>query len=201
VFLEKQAIKSGEIMFRPDITVKKLDSIEDLEKYGFRFSGYESDQEYRAHKTETGESIVISLKLEKREIPYVKKWDRPEADLEMQRAIVKGGLSWGAFSGDRLAGAALLEVRRWNNSLHLHDLEVMPGFRGLGIGGRLLDKTLETARDQKVRVITLETQTTNYPAIKFYRKHGYEIDGVDLSFYTNHDAESGEVALTMKLKI
>jgi ribosomal protein S18 acetylase RimI-like enzyme len=185
----------------PRVEIRRLESIDELERGGFGFTGYESDEMYRVQKTESAESTVISLSLERRDSAYVKKWDRPQAEHEMQKAIVEGGLSLGAFSGQRLVGVALLEVRHWNNSLHLHDLEVMPGFRGLGIGGMLMAKTLETALAEKVRVITLETQTTNYPAIKFYRRHGYAIDGVDLSFYTNHDADGGEVALTMKRKI
>ncbi|MDO9026307.1 MAG: GNAT family N-acetyltransferase [bacterium] len=184
-----------------DIILRRLAGIEDLERHGFSFIGYESDQVYRVQKTETEENTVISLKLEKRDGPYVKRWVRSRDDLEMQKEVAAQGLSWGAFIGDRLAGVALLELREWNHSLHLHDLEVMPEFRGRSLGGALLEKVLETARNQKARVITLETQTTNYPAIKFYRRHGYQIDGVDLSLYTNDDAKNGEVALTMKLKL
>lgn len=51
-----------------------------------------------------------------------------------------------------------------------------------------------------VRAISLETQSTNVPAIRFYRKCGYEVDCVVLSLYTNRDAEDGEVALIMKKK-
>jgi ribosomal protein S18 acetylase RimI-like enzyme len=181
--------------------IRRLESIDDLKRGGFFFTGYESDQMYRVEKSETEDNTVISLRLEKRDSPYVKRWARTRDDLEMQKEVAAQGLSWGAFSGESLVGVALLELRHWNNSLHLHDLEVMPGFRGLGVGGMLMDKTLETARAEKVRVITLETQTTNYPAVKFYRRHGYQIDGVDLSFYTNHDIPDGEVALTMKLKL
>jgi ribosomal protein S18 acetylase RimI-like enzyme len=192
-------------MIRPktdlNAEIRRLKSIDDLKRGGFSFTGYESDRVYRVEKSETEDNTVISLRLEKRDSPYVKKWDRLQDELVMQKAIVEGGLSWGAFSGENLVGVALLEVRHWNNSLHLHDLEVMPEFRGRGLGGMLLEKVLETARDQKARVITLETQTTNYPAVKFYRRHGYQIDGVDLSLYTNDDAKNGEVALTMKLKL
>ena len=185
----------------PDVVIKRLAGIDELERHGFLFTGYESDQAYRVEKTETDDNTVISLRLEKRDSPYVKRWARTRDDLEIQKEVAAQGLSWGAFIGDRMVGVALLELREWNRSLHLHDLEVMPEFRGRGLGGMLLDKALEMARDQKARVITLETQTTNYPAIKFYRRHGYQIDGVDLSLYTNQDTSDGEVALTMKLKL
>ena len=37
------------------------------------------------------------------------------------------------------------------------------------------------------RVIVCETQNTNAPAIDFYRRVGFEIGAVDLSYYTNKD--------------
>jgi ribosomal protein S18 acetylase RimI-like enzyme len=52
-----------------------------------------------------------------------------------------------------------------------------------------------------LRAVVCETQTTNVPAIAFYRQLGFEIDGVDLSYYSNDDASGGEVAIFMKLKL
>jgi ribosomal protein S18 acetylase RimI-like enzyme len=46
-----------------------------------------------------------------------------------------------------------------------------------------------------------ETQTTNVPAICFYRQAGFEFGGIDLSYYTNRDRIDGEVALFMKRKL
>jgi ribosomal protein S18 acetylase RimI-like enzyme len=46
-----------------------------------------------------------------------------------------------------------------------------------------------------------ETQDTNQPAIAFYRAVGFEIEAVDLSYYTNHDLAGGEVAIFMKRKL
>ncbi|MDE2700419.1 MAG: hypothetical protein OXI23_16220 [Gemmatimonadota bacterium] len=38
------------------------------------------------------------------------------------------------------------------------------------------------------------------PAIDFYRGVGFEVEGVDLSYYTNSDVD-GEVAVFMKRKL
>jgi ribosomal protein S18 acetylase RimI-like enzyme len=46
-----------------------------------------------------------------------------------------------------------------------------------------------------------ETQNTNAPAIAFYRRVGFELDGIDLSYYSNEDVTQGEVALFMKLRL
>ena len=48
------------------------------------------------------------------------------------------------------------------------------------------------------RVMVCETQNTNVPAICFYRKLGFEVGAVDLSFNTNQDTTDFEVAIFMK---
>lgn len=49
--------------------------------------------------------------------------------------------------------------------------------------------------------LVCETQTTNTPAIQFYRALGFVIDGLDLSLYTNHDREHGEVAIFIRRQL
>ena len=50
-------------------------------------------------------------------------------------------------------------------------------------------------------LIVCETQNYNVPAIEFYRKVGFEIEGIDLSYYSNRDMTEGEVAIFMKRKL
>ena len=64
-----------------------------------------------------------------------------------------------------------------------------------------MDRISSRARSQGFRIVVCETQNTNVPAIDFYRRVGFEFEGVDLSFYTNDDALIGEVAVFMKLKL
>lgn len=184
-----------------DIDILRLTTVEDLDKNGFRFTGYESGQYYRVAKTETEERLVISLELVPRASGYVKQWGDGPSDTERRREIVGKGLSYGAFIGERMVGALLMEKRDWNNSLHIEDVEVMPDWRGRGVGRLLMARSDEVARELGVRAVSLETQNTNVPAIRFYRRNGYEIDCVDLSLYTNHDTEDGEVAIIMKKKL
>ena len=100
-----------------------------------------------------------------------------------------------------MVGTLIMERRTWNDTLHIEDLEVMPDWRGRGLGRLLMARADEVTRRLGVRAISLETQSTNVPAIRFYRKCGYEMDCVDLSLYTNRDAEDGEVAISMKKKL
>ena len=60
----------------------------------------------------------------------------------------------------------------------------------------------ERARAAGQRALVLETQNTNVPAIRFYRRVGCTIEGVDISYYTNEDTQPGNtVAVFMKLRL
>ena len=188
-------------MASESVEIKRIFEAWDLEKGSFEFTGYESRERYRAKKTESEKKIVIGLELVKSKVPYIKKWGQSPSDAERRREIIAKGLSYGAFAGGRMVGALVMERRAWNGTLHVEDLEVMPDWRGRGVGRMLMARADEVARELGVRAISLETQNTNVPAIRFYRKNGYEIDCIDLSLYTNRDAEDGEVAIIMKKKL
>ena len=64
-----------------------------------------------------------------------------------------------------------------------------------------MDRVALHASKAGLRVLVCETQTTNVPAIDFYRSVGFEVDGIDLSYYSNDDVESGEVALFLKRRL
>ncbi len=81
------------------------------------------------------------------------------------------------------------------------EFHVAEAYQRRGIGRHLMDALTEKARFAGLRVITLGTQNTNLPAIDFYRAVGFELDGIDLSYYTNHDMTDFEVALFMKRKL
>ena len=59
----------------------------------------------------------------------------------------------------------------------------------------------EAASRAGFRIIVCETQNTNPTAIKVYRKLGFRVEGVDISFYSNHDYPEGEIAIFMKRRL
>ena len=61
----------------------------------------------------------------------------------------------------------------------------------------LFDFVKDFAVKEDYRVITLETQNTNVPAIDFYLKMGFTFSGTDLFFYSNDDIGENEVMLRM----
>ncbi|MBU7555490.1 GNAT family N-acetyltransferase [Pediococcus ethanolidurans] len=55
---------------------------------------------------------------------------------------------------------------------------VSPKFQSLGIGGQLLEHFKQFAKKSGVHKIHLRVLGTNPDAIQFYKKHGFEIEGI-----------------------
>ncbi len=162
-------------------------------------TGYSSPARYRVHREESDEAASFRLELVAQ--PYVKLPDLTDEDLPIYAAAAAQGLSLGAYDGEKLIGVALAERRDWNRSLFVWEFNVAAAYRRQGIGLRLMDALAERARAAGLRVMVCETQTTNVPAIRFYRKAGFALDGIDLSLYGNDDWPDGEVALFMKRRL
>ncbi len=57
--------------------------------------------------------------------------------------------------------------------INVHDLAVLPEFRGGGIGGRLLDAVCQHARELGCCKVTLEVRESNAAAERLYRRRGF----------------------------
>ncbi len=60
----------------------------------------------------------------------------------------------------------------------LEDMIVSSSVRGLGVGGKLLERALEFAREKGCQRITLLTDHDNDGAHKFYQKHGFNLSSM-----------------------
>jgi ribosomal protein S18 acetylase RimI-like enzyme len=174
-------------------------NVDDLNRLA---AGYTSPGKYVVAKTETPQRTAITLTRVALDEPYVKRWPACEAETwNRYQQVLSHGLSLGAYDGDALVGLALSEPRAWNRSLWVWEFHVAQTHRWQGIGRRLMDALAHRAVEAGLRVLVCETQNTNLPAIQFYRRAGLEIDGVDLSYYSNRDLVDGEVAIFMKRKL
>ena len=99
-------------------------------------------------------------------------------------------------NGDEI-GFLCVGYYSWNNKAVLWDIYVDSSYQRLGIGTTLIKFAEQRAKAFNSRVIVLECQSSNYNAILFYKKHGYELTGFDLLKYSNHDSEKHEIGLEM----
>ena len=78
---------------------------------------------------------------------------------------------------------------------------VREGFRRKGIGTLLMNYAVRLTKEKRARMLVLETQSCDVPAIDFYLKFGFELIGFDAAAYSNEDVAKKEARLEFGLKI
>lgn len=86
-----------------------------------------------------------------------------------------------ALSGEELVGYAGMQVVP--DEAEVTNIGVKEGFRGLGIGGQLMEALETIGRRRSVRYLHLEVRESNGPARALYERRGFEIDGIRKNFY------------------
>lgn len=134
--------------------------------------------------------------------PHVHHYNHFDAEtIERYRSILPEGFSFGAYDGEQLVGMVIAEKRDWNNSLWVNEFHVAEAYRGQGIGRQLMEAAAEKAKAAHLRTIVCETQNQNTLAIAAYRKLGFKMEGVDISYYTNEDYPDRGIAVFMKRRL
>jgi len=94
---------------------------------------------------------------------------------------IKNGVAFdcsvGASDGDRMVGITLVGLDNWQGIPAALDAGtgIVPEFRGGGLARRMFDLTVPRLKERGVRKFLLEVLQVNEPAIKAYRKSGFEI--------------------------
>jgi ribosomal protein S18 acetylase RimI-like enzyme len=92
-----------------------------------------------------------------------------------------------AEEDEEIRGYLNMIVQSRDASGWIKDLTVARGYRQRGVGSELLRAAFRWAREQGLRAVLVETQTKNYPAICFCRKHGFVFCGFNDHYYSNQD--------------
>jgi ribosomal protein S18 acetylase RimI-like enzyme len=151
-------------------------------------TGYETDEVYRVAKSETDALTAFELRLTFLPQRFTKRYSHiGGAAAQRYAPMVQAGYSFAAFDEGQCVALAISEVQSWNGCLSIWEFHVAPSHQGRGIGRRLMETVSEHARSRSLRLLVCETQSTNVPAIRFYRALGFVLDGIDLSLYTNED--------------
>ena len=69
-------------------------------------------------------------------------------------------------------------------------IAVSPDARRKGIGQRLFDYMLTICGEKEIARILLDVRESNLPAISFYEKNGFVVDGVRKNFYGGAQPEN-----------
>lgn len=136
--------------------------------------------------------MSVALRETSLAVPFHKTY-APETLMEAAAAAAFAVVAESASGA--LAGFAAVQLQRWNRSAELSALFVAPGSRARGLGRTLLNAALEFARSERARCLTLETQTSNVPAIRFYQRMGFRFCGIHTALYDPAAVAPEEVAV------
>jgi GNAT superfamily N-acetyltransferase len=100
-----------------------------------------------------------------------------------------------AETGNQVVGLVGLRCEQWNRRGVVVDMYVDRRSRGQGAGHALMAALLDATRRSGMNRLWLETQNVNVPAIRFYLREGFELCGLDRSFYDPETRAGAEVAL------
>ncbi len=73
------------------------------------------------------------------------------------------------------------------DDVHITDIVVKKIYRKKHIGSALLQKLIDTAKEQNFKSITLEVNENNLPAINLYTKFLFKQLGIRKKYYKNKD--------------
>ena len=111
-------------------------------------------------------------------------------------------VAYGAFEGEKLIGMVEGFLEKWNNRFVIANICVFDNEnRRCGIGTELMNTILKDAVKSGARMAVLETQTFNFKAISFYKKHGFELIGFDRYAYSNTGPEEHNMRVEMGKKL
>lgn len=155
---------------------------------------YISHNYYDVEIDRSGEGFHISCLKKPFDTPYVKIPDDTDKLFQPWWDDIK---AWGVMKNGRLIAAIETVVEEWSNRLRVTELWIDGAYRRQGIGTALMDLAMKRAKDEKRRVLMLETQSCNEGAIAFYLAYGFTLIGFDACAYQNNDISRKEVHMEM----
>lgn len=150
------------------------------------------------HVESSGEGIVQGWLLEERPLREKRISSNPLDDESRfaMKQIVTGmdeGLALVAEHDDEIKAA--LVAKPGGGVLRLLDLRVDYDFRRQGVGAAMLYRSIQEARERELRAVMTVTRTDNVLAAELLLKAGFEVTGLDLRMWSNHDLVKEAVGL------
>jgi ribosomal protein S18 acetylase RimI-like enzyme len=162
-------------------------------------SGYVSNVVYTLEREPIQAGIGWKLQERKLDRPFRKVYDQGDPNDWLASYADAGSASDFEFLLAETSGSAMglltWKPVGWNGTAWLLDIRVRENARRQGVAGILVENLKRDVRARRLRGINLETQTTNYGAVRFYQKHGFGLAGFHDHLYSNKDTASGEIAI------
>ena len=175
-----------------------LDRIEPLD--GEKWQGYRLEFHYISHnyydaeinRSDSGFHVSFIKK------PYDTPFEHMPSDTDkLFQPWWDDIKAWGIEENGKLIAVIETAVEEWSNRLRVTELWIDDVHRRKGIGTALMDIAIKRAKDEKCRILMLETQSRNDGAIAFYLAYGFSLIGFDACAYGNDDLSRKEVRMEL----
>jgi len=181
-----------------DIQIRDL-TLEDVPRLREINPTFVSDTVLKVERGEEGMEVAWRL----HEVPLAQPFDKghgydpTEEELaELRRRLQRGqGLYLVAEAGGRIVALLEVEPQEWNHTAWVWDILVDWNYRRRGVGRSLMQRAIAWAKERDYRALSLETQSNNINACRFYQRMGFRLTGIREDLYTNEDIAKGEVAI------
>ncbi len=170
-----------------------LTQLEDNFNQNWGNSGYATGKVFEVATIYDPDKVIFHIYESDRH--YEKQYQIKAEQIFQFNQIIKHGHSLGAFIDNQLVGILIGEIRQWNNSFYIETILVSERHRRNGVGGALIKQAIKECKIYNCRLIELETQNTNFPAVQFYLQQGFRITGINSMLY--NDESTDEIALFM----
>ena len=87
---------------------------------------------------------------------------------------------------DEILGFAGIEIVL--DEAELMNIVIRKNKRGLGIGKSLMEKIINIAKENNIKILKLEVNEKNLIAINLYKSFGFKQTGIREKYYNNHDS-------------
>lgn len=113
--------------------------------------------------------------------------------------VASGGEVFFALQGGQVLGTCALR-KESDETYELCKIAVAPEARGLGLGDALMRAVIRFAREKGARRVYLVSNTKLEPAIRLYRKHGFQTtrQGREVSQEAGYERADIEMVLTLR---
>jgi ribosomal protein S18 acetylase RimI-like enzyme len=157
------------------------------------------DTSFETNRIFTLSSDGLSFKLD--EVTCIPPYTKRYAISALDEVTSASSLKIVAYEGGAIKAVAVVQNQTWNGRAVISDFYVTREARGRGIGKALMNAVIARLTGGKARVLWVETQNVNLPAIRFYFSVGFEVCGFDTTLYPNPFADEVAVFLSRNIGI
>ncbi|SMD30404.1 hypothetical protein SAMN02745355_0284 [Picrophilus oshimae DSM 9789] len=100
---------------------------------------------------------------------------------------------------NKIVGVLTLQRGFYKKNRHTANLgiAIMSGYRGIGIGTRMIRQALEWAMDHGIEKVNLEVFSSNKNAISLYKHLGFEIEGIRKNQFIINGSYVDDILMTI----